>query len=339
MADKLDTLLYALAEDADKDVDYDAMYRAIQQKQKRNEKTPLYRARVWGAVAACAVLLVGVSLFSMRGGLRKGDAAPEAASVAMEAAAEAAPEAAMYDVMAEAPMLAAAPAAPAEATITAADAEEPGAVNAAGGVLQARADAGLSNEPYARIVNRENANTLAAAFVPASLVRVAEKALPANLTLKREDEMADAAAADALRAMLEAAHAEGIDGFYLVSAYRTYEEQQSIWEKKLHEDPNYGADGEPVASMPPGSSEHQTGLAFDLTAADHKAMRASFGETIQGAWLRDNCARFGFILRYPKEKEAVTGVEYEPWHFRYVGEDLALYLTENALTLEEGISN
>ncbi|MDD4075929.1 MAG: M15 family metallopeptidase [Eubacteriales bacterium] len=342
MADDMDKLLYALADEADRDVDYDAMYRAVMQKQKQEKKPPLsYRVRVWSAVAACAILFISVSLYAARGGRFKGNAAINETGMTAAAAAEApdataeTQEAAVYDMaVADAPMMAEAPA---EAMAAPTAKEAPAAMNAAGGILQARADAGLFNDPYTRLVNRANENTLTPE-APENLVRIAGEELPENLTLKREDEMGEATATEALFSMLRDAKQDGVDGFYLLSAYRAYEEQRAIWERKLSEDPNYGANGAPVASMPPGSSEHQTGLAFDLTAADHKAMRASFGETPQGVWLRDNCARFGFILRYPKDKEDVTGVVYEPWHFRYVGVDMALYLTENGLTLEEAIS-
>lgn len=83
----------------------------------------------------------------------------------------------------------------------------------------------------------------------------------------------------------------------------------------------------------PGCSEHQTGLAMDLgVIKDNKSVKITEEEA---KFLEDNAYKYGFILRYPKGKEEITGYQYEPWHFRYVGEDLALYLKESGLTLEE----
>ena len=74
---------------------------------------------------------------------------------------------------------------------------------------------------------------------------------------------------------------------------------------------------------PPGASEHHLGLAMDLGQRSKAALTASFGETETGKWVRENCWRFGFILRYGEEWEDITGYKYEPWHFRYVGKELA----------------
>ena len=85
-------------------------------------------------------------------------------------------------------------------------------------------------------------------------------------------------------------------------------------------------------SARPGHSEHQTGLAFDLNTIDD-----SFANTAEGKWINDNCYRYGLILRYPKGKEEITGYQYESWHLRYVGKELAqkLYNNGNWMTLEE----
>jgi hypothetical protein len=89
-------------------------------------------------------------------------------------------------------------------------------------------------------------------------------------------------------------------------------------------------------SAAPGNSEHQTGLAIDVSCKSiNFGLTNSFASTPEGLWLKDNCWRFGFILRYPKDKEHITGYAYEPWHIRYVGVPLAYYLYNNNLTLEE----
>ncbi len=115
----------------------------------------------------------------------------------------------------------------------------------------------------------------------------------------------------------------------IVSGYRSYVTQRNTYN-------NYVArDGQAVAdtySARPGHSEHQTGLAIDVNS-----LLVSFENTPEGQWLKDNCYKYGFILRYPKGKDSITGYMYEPWHFRYVGNSLAeqLYNSGDWITLEE----
>jgi D-alanyl-D-alanine carboxypeptidase len=87
----------------------------------------------------------------------------------------------------------------------------------------------------------------------------------------------------------------------------------------------------------PGASEHQTGLAVDLVSREWLGytLTEAFADTAEARWLASRCAEFGFIIRYPKEKESITGIVYEPWHLRYVGIEAARYMTDNQLTLEE----
>lgn len=85
----------------------------------------------------------------------------------------------------------------------------------------------------------------------------------------------------------------------------------------------------------PGSSEHQIGLALDFVTESYTKLEQPFADTDAGKWLAQNSYRYGFILRYPKGKEDITGIEYEPWHFRYVDVPAATYIYENDLTLEE----
>ena len=97
-----------------------------------------------------------------------------------------------------------------------------------------------------------------------------------------------------------------------------------------------GAELADTYSSRPGHSDHQTGYTFDLNSLD-----ASFENTPEGIWLANNCAQFGFIIRYPKGKDAYTGYTFEPWHVRYVGTDKAEAITASGLSLEEyyGISS
>ena len=85
----------------------------------------------------------------------------------------------------------------------------------------------------------------------------------------------------------------------------------------------------------PGASEHQVGLAIDIVCDTYQLLDEGFGNTDAGIWLSEHCSEYGFILRYPAGKENITGIEYEPWHFRYVGPDAADVIAKHKITLEE----
>ena len=116
---------------------------------------------------------------------------------------------------------------------------------------------------------------------------------------------------------------------WIQSGYRSYSLQESLYNKYVNRDGKLAAD---TYSARPGHSEHQTGLAFDLNSISD-----DFQYTSEGKWINENSWRYGFILRYPKSKESITGYKYESWHLRYVGEDLATKLYNNGdwITLEE----
>ncbi len=194
----------------------------------------------------------------------------------------------------------------------------------------------LIDQPLTRLIN--DTHLLDKDYVPDTLISVSETNGLAGslLTLKRDDLMADETALNALYGMLKAASADGMGGFYLVDAYRTYAKQQRLWANKVDNDPAYGTDPDvPIVTARPGASEHQAGLAFDIAAVDARSLSASFANTPQGEWLYENCWEYGFILRYPEGSEAKTGIVFEPWHFRYVGIEMSMYLYETGMTLEE----
>ena len=85
----------------------------------------------------------------------------------------------------------------------------------------------------------------------------------------------------------------------------------------------------------PGASEHATGLAVDIVSLDYQNLDDGQHYTAESTWLRENCHKYGFILRYPKGKEDITGISYESWHYRYVGKVVAKCIMENGITLEE----
>ena len=135
-------------------------------------------------------------------------------------------------------------------------------------------------------------------------------------------------AAAAFRAMADAAWADGIS-LRSVSAYRSYSQQSSTYNRWLSQDRQSSVD---TYSARPGFSEHQTALALDINVA---SLKAHFENTPAYAWLAEHCAEYGFVLRYPQGKEHITGYQFEPWHYRYVGQEIAQVCMEHGLTLEE----
>ena len=142
------------------------------------------------------------------------------------------------------------------------------------------------------------------------------------------------AASEALVALFAAAKSQGAGTLQLQSAYRSYAVQVRVYTGYVASLGTVAADAQ---SARPGYSEHQTGLAVDISASPANCtLAACFGATPQGKWLAANSWRFGYILRYPGDKTAVTGYVYEPWHFRYVGVELATEMhTTGVTTLEE----
>ena len=146
-----------------------------------------------------------------------------------------------------------------------------------------------------------------------------------NLKVKRE-------AYDAYLKMLKNANAEGLN-FAICSAYRSYELQESLYNQSLQ------SNGETYTEKMyahPGQSEHHTGYAIDVTSASMNwGLSQDFADYPDGAWITAHCSEYGFIIRYPRGKEDITGYMYEPWHIRYVGVDAAKEITEKGITLEE----
>ena len=137
--------------------------------------------------------------------------------------------------------------------------------------------------------------------------------------------------AQALVALCDAARAEGHE-LYLKSGYRSYYKQAVMYENRLKK---YGYDDGWVTK--PGASDHQTGLGCDVVPKKwtDRGMNSDMAKEPETQWMAENCARFGFILRYPADKEDITEINYEPWHLRYVGVEVATYIMDNGLCLEE----
>lgn len=136
----------------------------------------------------------------------------------------------------------------------------------------------------------------------------------------------DSTALSALNKLQQSALSAGYN-IPLVSGYRSYQTQKSIYNSYVS---RWGVEYTDTVSARPGHSEHQTGLAFDVGE-----LSSNYGETKPGIWLRENCYKYGFIIRYLKGKESITGYSYEPWHIRYVGVEVATEIMKRNITLEE----
>lgn len=150
----------------------------------------------------------------------------------------------------------------------------------------------------------------------------------------------DARAYDDYIDMVKAARKDGAY-IYVTSSYRTMDKQISLHETKIEEgvmmNYSYAEAKERAAEVVavPGTSEHQAGLALDFVSAEYRRLDEKQEKTKGFQWLKENCYDYGFILRYPNGKTEVTGIIYEPWHFRYVGKEAALEIKKSGQTLEE----
>lgn len=131
-----------------------------------------------------------------------------------------------------------------------------------------------------------------------------------------------------LQAMLEDARQEGLKPI-ICSAYRSVEKQE-----KLFGNSNGNKDSETSVNKP-GHSEHNLGLAVDIVSINHQVLDSEYADTPEAIWLAENCYKYGFILRYPENASSITGVIYEPWHFRYVGKDAAKDITDSGMCFEK----
>ncbi|MFD9625968.1 M15 family metallopeptidase [Peribacillus muralis] len=149
---------------------------------------------------------------------------------------------------------------------------------------------------------------------------------------KIEKRMMRKEAAEALEQLFQAAVKDNMH-FAGVSAYRSHERQIEVFNSYVAKD---GEEKAKTYSAMPGTSEHETGLAIDVTTHDGAcAAQDCFGDTNEAAWLAEHAHEYGFIIRYPEGKENITGYKYEPWHIRYLGVDVATEIFQSKSTLEE----
>lgn len=167
---------------------------------------------------------------------------------------------------------------------------------------------------------------------------------PPGLTQIDAEHSVDSRIAADLQAMLADGAAQGLR-MYVVSAYRPYETQAELFNSGMQSRMDgglapldaYQATKSSVAL--PGASEHQAGLAVDIIASAYPELDERQGDTPEQQWLMAHCQEYGFILRYPKDTQAITGITYEPWHYRYVGREAAQEISERQITLEEYVES
>ena len=174
------------------------------------------------------------------------------------------------------------------------------------------------------LVNRQH--VISEQYVPDSLRKTQVHGMSQSM---RED------AAAALEELFQAAQSEGVK-LSSVSGYRSYSKQSLIYSRKVGRTGSEAEADKLVAR--PGTSEHQLGLAIDLATRDSSTLSERFASTAEGQWVYANCQRFGFIVRYLKGYEDVTGYSYEPWHIRYVGRENAEAIAASGLPLETYLS-
>ena len=150
----------------------------------------------------------------------------------------------------------------------------------------------------------------------------------------------DARIEEPLRQMLDDGAKAGLS-MYVASAYRSSEKQKEVFNATMQDwmangrTPLEAYDETKKSVAVPGTSEHATGLAVDIIASEYEGLDDRQGETDEQKWLMEHCWEYGFILRYPPEKVDITGIIYEPWHYRYVGKTAAEEIMKKNLTLEE----
>ncbi|MBR5881663.1 MAG: M15 family metallopeptidase [Clostridia bacterium] len=198
------------------------------------------------------------------------------------------------------------------------------------------------NPEYLVLLNKTHPS--GSAYCPPDLTKV-----DGNLTLYGKEIELRLYAAKAAEAMVKEMHAQGYTDIMITSGYRSYAYQQSLFNTYLEQEkaahPTWSEqqvrDLVLTYSAAPGTSEHHTGNAIDLISTNHVSLDETFAQNPAYEWLQQNAHRYGFILRYPADKTDITGYSYEPWHYRFVGQQAATEIHKRGITLEEylGILN
>ncbi len=156
----------------------------------------------------------------------------------------------------------------------------------------------------------------------------------------RNGQNIDSRAYEDLQQMMDDARAEGLDP-YICSSWRSHETQEQLFEEEIADyvEKGYSESEARVQAAEwvavPGTSEHELGLALDIVSEENQRLEEAQEDTPTQQWLMAHCYEYGFILRYPKDKEDITGISYEPWHYRYVGREDAAAIRDLGVCLEE----
>ena len=186
----------------------------------------------------------------------------------------------------------------------------------------------ILNNEYFILINKDN--KLSEDYVPNNLKKSEAKFLDYV-----QDNNLENNTADAVKKMFDAAMEDGIS-LVGVSGYRSYSVQKGLYDTRMEKN---GEEKTRAYTAEPGASEHQSGLAIDILCDEYQTLDEGFENTDAFRWLKENCYKYGFILRYLKGKEDITGYNYEPWHFRYIGnEEVAQDIMNRGLTFEEYIN-
>lgn len=192
--------------------------------------------------------------------------------------------------------------------------------NTEGNIIEKKINVTVNNKPVASSDGNQSSSN-GFTYVKGILVVNKKYSVPSTY-----NPGVNATAYSALQRLQEAANAAGYS-MPLRSGFRSYNTQKTLYNRYVRQ---YGQASADTFSAKPGHSEHQTGLAFDVGAIDD-----NYGNTPAGRWLAQNCHNYGFIIRYPKGKQAITGYKYEPWHIRYLGVNVATSVYNSGLCLEE----
>lgn len=164
-----------------------------------------------------------------------------------------------------------------------------------------------------------------------------------DLAMTRYGYEVDTRITDAVDELVTAASTDGVS-LILCYGYRTIEQSRQLFEKQVNKQLALGLSQEDAVIearrwvAPPGTSEHHTGLALDIVTPSHQVLNHAFSDTDAGVWMAAHSWEYGFVIRYPEDKQDITGITYEPWHVRYVGKEHAAAMHESGECLEEYVS-
>jgi len=164
-----------------------------------------------------------------------------------------------------------------------------------------------------------------------------------DLTMTKYGYEVDSRIVDDVTALIEGAAKDNVK-LLICYGYRTLEQSQQLFEKQLRKQRSYGLSEEAALAeakrwvAPPGTSDHHTGLALDIVTPEHQVLNHAFYNTPAGQWMAEHSWEYGFVIRFPEDKQEITGITYEPWHLRFVGKEHAAEMHKNNECLEEYVA-